>query len=138
MSDAAATTRADIERLVQSFYADVIADDALGPIFTPLVGAHWPAHRARMVEFWCTVLLHTRSFRGNVLQKHVDLLPRLRPEHFARWLTLWVRHTSQHLNAADAAELQATASGIARNLYLGCFGTVPRFERHGTLVRLVT
>jgi len=42
-----------------------------------------------MTEFWSTVLLHTRSFRGNVMRKHVALLPALQPAHFARWLTLW-------------------------------------------------
>jgi hemoglobin len=130
------TSRAHITALVHAFYRDVVADDQLGPVFAPHVGADWAHHLDRMVEFWCTVLLRTRSFRGDVLRKHVALLPALQPEHFARWLGLWCRHTAQHLNAADAAELQATAAGIARNLHLGCFGSVPRFERDGDAVRL--
>jgi hemoglobin len=132
------TTQAQIERLVQAFYADVIDDDLLGPVFRPVVGEHWPAHLSRMVEFWCTVLLRTRSFRGNVLKKHMDLLPRIEPGHFARWLSLWNHHTAQIIAPDDAAELQTTAAGIARNLHLGCFASVPRFERHGACVQLVT
>jgi hemoglobin len=131
------TTREQIETLVQAFYADVFDDKLLGPLFAPMAGERWPAHRSRMVEFWCTVLLRTRSFRGNVLKKHMDLLPRIEPQHFARWLSLWNRHTAELIGEADAAELQATATGIARNLHLGCFGTVPRFRRHGFEVSLV-
>jgi hemoglobin len=132
------TTRDDIDRLVRAFYADVFADAEIGPIFAPFAAERWPQHLERMVEFWCTTLLRTKSFRGNVLVKHVNLLPQLQPAHFARWLTLWARHTERHIAPVDAAELQATAAGIARNLHLGCFGNVPRFaNEHGEL-RLVS
>lgn len=134
---ASPTTRDDIARLVTSFYVDVLADDELGPVFAPFTGEHWPRHLDRMVEFWCTTLLRTKTFRGNVLIKHVNLLPQLKPEHFARWLTLWMRHTARHIGHADAAELQATAAGIARNLHLGCFGNVPHFANERGQVRLV-
>lgn len=119
------STRADLARLVLAFYADVLVDEQLGPVFAPFTGEHWPHHLDRMVEFWCTTLLHTRSFRGNVLRKHVDLLPQLQPAHFGRWLDLWERHTDRALSRGDAARLQATARGIARNLHLGCFGSLP-------------
>lgn len=119
------STRADLTRLVQAFYADVLAEDQLGPVFTPFAGELWPRHLDRMVEFWCTTLLRSKTFRGNVLRKHVDLLPRLQPVHFERWLALWTRHTDQALCRSDAARLQATARGIARNLHLGCFGSLP-------------
>lgn len=119
------STRADLARLVHAFYVDVLADEQLGPVFAPFAGERWPQHLERMVEFWCTTLLHSRSFRGNVLRKHVDLLPRLQPAHFDRWLALWARHTDQSLSRGDAVRLQETARGIARNLHLGCFGSLP-------------
>jgi hemoglobin len=119
------TTRADLARLVDAFYADVFADRHLGPLFAHLAGERWPEHRARMIEFWSTTLLHTRSYRGNVMRKHVGLLPALQPAHFEHWLGLWRRHTVQQLHPDDAEELFATARGIARNLHLGCFGSLP-------------
>lgn len=131
--DAPRSTRDDLARLVDRFYAEVLRDPELGPLFAPLAGARWPAHRQRMTEFWSTVLLRTRSFRGNVMKKHVALLPALQPAHFTRWLALWRRHTAEQLPRADADELFATACGIARNLHLGCFGTLPAQlpDRHG-------
>lgn len=128
LSPAPTATRDDLARLVDRFYADVFRDAALGPLFEPLAGERWPAHRDRMVDFWCTTLLRTRSFRGNVMDKHRALLPALQPGHFARWLTLWRRHVREQLAPADAAELFATACGIARNLHLGCYGSAPSFE----------
>lgn len=126
------TTREDLERLVERFYADVFADPELGPLFAPLAGERWPGHRQRMTDFWCTTLLRTRSYRGNVMRKHQALLPALRPGHFGRWLTLWQRHLAAQLPPDDAAELLATARGIARNLHLGCFGSLPeRVEDDG-------
>jgi len=132
------TTRDDIARLVRAFYVDVLADAELGPVFAPFAAAQWPWHLERMVEFWCTTLLRTKTFRGNVLVKHVNLLPQLQPAHFARWLTLWRWHTERHIAPEDAAELQATAAGIARNLHLGCFGNVPRFANEHGEIRLVS
>ncbi len=123
------SSRADLARLVQAFYADVLADVQLGPVFAPFAGEHWPRHLDRMVEFWCTTLLRTKTFRGNVLQKHVDLLPRLQPGHFERLLALWTRHTDLALCRSDAARLQATARGIARKLHLGCFGSLPHWAQ---------
>ncbi len=136
-SPPAPTTRADIVRLIDAFYADVLADPQLQPLFAPFAGKRWALHRQRMIEFWCTTLLHTKSYKGNVLHKHVDLLPRLQPAHFARWLSLWFKHTAAHIGVADATELQARAAVIARNLHLGCFGSVPQFVRVGAEVRLV-
>lgn len=138
-ADAAAARRAtfeDLARLVDCFYADVFADPDLGPLFAPLVGERWPEHRRRMTDFWCTTLLHTRSYRGNVMNKHQALRPALQPAHFGRWLTLWRRHLAEQVPAADAEELFATARGIARNLHLGCFGTLPVFVDDGDEVRV--
>lgn len=118
------TTRADIHDLVHAFYADVRADAQLGPVFARTLPADWQPHLERMVEFWCTVLLGTRSFKGNVYARHMAL-PGLEPAHFKRWLALWRQHTRRRLEAGHAHELWHTASGIARNLQLGYFGAWP-------------
>lgn len=134
--DAVQATREDLARLVDRFYAEVFVDPELGPLFASLAGERWPQHRLRMTEFWCTTLLHTRSYRGNVMRKHQALLPALRPAHFGRWLTLWRRHVTQELPADAARELYATAHGIARNLHLGCFGALPTLVDDGDCIHL--
>jgi hemoglobin len=119
-------TRNRIKQLVHAFYADVRADELLGPVFDGAIGAHWDAHLERMVEFWSTVMLGTRSFRGNVFGKHMAL-EGIEPEHFLRWITLWQLHTGRLFAPDVAHELQQTAHGIARNLFAGYFDRFPIF-----------
>ncbi len=46
-----------VDRLVETFYGRIRADDLLGPIFAGRI-ADWPWHLDRMKRFWRSVL-HT-------------------------------------------------------------------------------
>ena len=117
---------ASITRLVHGFYGGVRADAALGPVFDAAIAPHWDAHLARMVDFWSTVMLGTRSFRGgDVFGKHMAVQG-VQPEHFATWLRLWAEHTQAVFVPELALELQTVAHNIARNLFRGYFGQWPR------------
>lgn len=119
-------TRERLSTLVHAFYADVRADVLLGPVFEAALAERWEPHLARMVEFWSTVALGSKSFSGNVFGKHMALAD-VTPAHFAAWVRLWGDHTGRLFEADDARELQVVAHGIARNLFQGYFGTRPTF-----------
>ncbi|MEO7245047.1 MAG: group III truncated hemoglobin [Rubrivivax sp.] len=123
----AAIDRESITRLVHRFYDDVRADEVLGPTFEAVLGERWATHLPRMVEFWSTVMLGTRSFSGNVFGKHMAV-PGVTPLHFRRWLALWLAHTGAAFDATTAGELQQVATGIARSLYRGYFGQTAGFD----------
>jgi hemoglobin len=112
-----------IATLVHEFYAGVRADEELGPVFDAAIGDNWAPHLARMVDFWCTVMLGGRSFQGNVYGKHM-LLSGITPDHFQRWLRMFVATTGRLFSTADAAEFQTVARRIAASLQLGYFGEV--------------
>ena len=115
-----------ITRLVHGFYADVRADPLLGPVFEKTLHGHWDAHLQRLVDFWSTVALGTRSFKGDVFGKHMAL-EGVTPAHFAAWVGLWQQHTSRLFAPEVAHDLQVAAHGIARNLFRGFFGSDPAF-----------
>lgn len=119
--------RDGITRLVHGFYADVRADALLAPVFDDAIGAHWDLHLARMVEFWSTVMLASKSFQGNVFGKHMAL-EGVTPAHFTRWTGLWQRHTEALFSAEVAREFQGVAWNIARNLFHGYFDQWPGQE----------
>lgn len=119
-------TRDSLTELVHSFYADVRADPLLGPVFEEALRERWEPHLARMVEFWSTVALGSKSFKGNVFAKHMALQG-VTPAHFAAWVKLWGKHTDRLFTPEVAHELQTAAHGIARNLFLGYFGRRPTF-----------
>ena len=115
-----------LTELVHSFYADVRADPLLSPVFEEALRDRWEPHLARMVDFWSTVALGSKRFRGNVFTKHMALQG-VTPAHFAAWVRLWGEHTNRVFTPEVAQELQLAAHGIARNLFQGYFGTQPTF-----------
>ncbi len=120
-------SRERLSTLVHSFYADVRADPLLGPVFEQALAERWEPHLERMVEFWSTVALGSRSFTGNVFGKHMALSD-VTPEHFTHWVQLWKKHTERLFEPEVSRDLQVTAHGIARNLFLGYFGVPPNFS----------
>lgn len=119
-------SRDSLQKLVHAFYADVRKDPALAPVFDAAIGAHWDTHLERMVEFWSTMLLDTRSFSGSVFGKHMQLQG-VEPVHFERWMTLWYRHTAIGFDAADRDLLREKAGMIGRSLFLGFFSASANF-----------
>ena len=88
-----------ISELVHAFYADVRQDALLGPVFDEALNGQWDEHLHRLVDFWSTVLLGSRSFKGNVLGKHMQLQG-ITPAHFAAWVRLWNEHTARLCHTA--------------------------------------
>ena len=126
----AAPSVQSLTALVHGFYADVRANPLLGPVFEAALHDRWEAHLARMVDFWSTVALGSKSFRGNVFSKHMALSG-VTPAHFAAWVKLWGEHTNRLFAPEVALELQTAAHGIARNLFMGYFGSRPVFAQQG-------
>ena len=122
----AAPSVQSLTALVHGFYADVRADALLGPVFEAALHDRWEPHLARMVDFWSTVALGSKTFRGNVFSKHMALSG-VTPAHFAAWVRLWGEHTDRLFAPDLALELQTAAHGIARNLFQGYFGSKPVF-----------
>jgi len=94
-------TREEISELVDRFYAKVRLDPEIGPIFNAAID-DWPAHLSLLKDFWSTVLLTERSYKGDPLSKHLELS--LDPAHFARWLTLFAE-TAREVMSPDHADI---------------------------------
>jgi hemoglobin len=106
------TTRADVIRLVDSFYTAVRADGMLGPIFDEVARVDWDIHLPKMYDFWETVLFGRSSFKGNPLTAHLALAGRtpLGAAEFDRWVTLFHAAVGGMFAGpiADEATLRAT------------------------------
>lgn len=106
----------DIEFLVDKFYQKVIVDELLGRFFTIVVNFEWEVHIPIMVSFWETVLLGKASYKGNPMNKHIELnkLSKLEAVHFERWLELWKVTVNENFTGEKAAEAIAKAETIAK------------------------
>jgi hemoglobin len=112
-----------ITTLVHTFYDDVRADPVLAPVFNAAIGAHWAPHLGRMVDFWCSTMLKTQQFQGNVFARHMALSG-IEPEHFRRWLSMFEAAATRLFDAPVAAQFTLVARRIAASLQFGFFGKV--------------
>lgn len=93
-----------IRAVVHGFYDEIREDELLGPIFNGAIApGDWPAHLAKMCDFWSATLLRTGRYDGRPLPPHLAI-PGLGEEHFRRWLTLF-RATVTRLCPPEVARL---------------------------------
>ncbi len=110
-------TRAEIERVVASFYDCVRRHPGLGPVFAVHVD-DWPKHEAKIVGFWANAILYERSYDGNPLEVHRQA-GNVRPGMFDAWLGLFDGVLRQELHEDLAAAWSALPHRIGRSLRAG-------------------
>jgi hemoglobin len=110
-------TRPEIERVVTAFYAAVRAHPGLGPVFAVHVD-DWPAHEAKVADFWANAILHERSYDGSPMSAHVQAR-NVRPGMFSTWLDLFDSVLKAELRPDQAAAWSALAHRIGRSLRAG-------------------
>lgn len=108
---------ADIEIVVQQFYARVRTDPILGPIFANHV-QDWPAHECKITAFWCNAILRTQTYSGNPMQVHLAA-GNIRPDHFAIWLDLFEDVLAEHLTKQQSMNWSVLARRIGRGMRMG-------------------
>lgn len=101
-------TRADVVRLVNSFYEKVKSDELLSPVFAHV---DWPAHLPIMYNFWCSLLFGDQTYAGNPFMRHKGLS--IDGAHFTRWLALFTETMDQEFVGERASELKQRAQSIA-------------------------
>jgi hemoglobin len=109
-------TEEEISTLVDRFYAKVRRDPEIGPIFNKTV-EDWPAHLALLKNFWSTVMLTTRRYKGDPMMTHLQLP--LESDHFSRWLDLFAETAKEVMAPEHAASIIAKSERIAGNFKAG-------------------
>lgn len=125
-------TRPEIERVVARFYEAVRAHPGLGPVFAAHV-TDWPAHEAKVANFWANIILHERGYSGQTAAVHVKA-GNVRPGMFSTWLALFDSVLAAELRPDQAAAFSALAHRLGRSLRASvteretCAGGIPRLR----------
>lgn len=108
-------TRADIEKLIITFYEKVKADDIIGYIFNEVVKMNWEHHVPVIVDFWETILLDNPVYTKNAMEVHYTLNKKepLLPHHFERWLQLFTNTVNELFEGKTATLAKTRAASIA-------------------------
>ena len=107
-----------ISDCVQRFYAKGLADPLLGPVFTSAI-PDLPGHLDIIKNFWSRSLLGTERYQGHPYPVHTSL--RIEPEHFQRWLDLFIESARETLPEPQADQAVAKASHMAQCFEAGIF-----------------
>jgi hemoglobin len=118
-------TEADLQLLVERFYAKVRADEAIGPLFNRSI-EDWPHHLAKLGDFWSSVMLASGRYKGSPMGAHLRHADTIEPAMFDRWLSLWRETATEVLPGEDAAAVIAKAERIAESLKLALYFRIDR------------
>jgi len=103
--------------------------EVLGPIFERAIADEaWPAHLAKMYDFWSAVMLTTGRYKGNPLATHARV-EGLEPSLFATWLALFHATAEERCPPDIAAVFRLKSERIAESLKLGLFYLPARQSR---------
>ena len=113
-------TRADIERIIASFYDATLADPIIGFIFTDVAKIDLDEHLPIINDFWEDALLRSsdKKYHGNTLAVHLHLAEKiaLRPGHFTRWLYLFERAVDESNAGLVAEKMKQRARSVAKSI----------------------
>jgi hemoglobin len=113
-------TEADLQTLVDAFYAKVRLDPVLGPVFGRAVD-DWPEHLEKLGAFWSSVMLTSGRYKGSPMAAHLRQAKAIEPAMFDRWLELWRETARETLAEPDASAIIEKAERIAESLKLALF-----------------
>jgi hemoglobin len=117
ITPAAGVSETLIRRLVETFYARVLQDPDLAPMFRHAVADHWDRHLQTMVDFWASIALRTGQYQGKPQAAHMPL--GLTPALFDRWLELFEATAYDVCEPHVAAFFLDRARRIADSLQIG-------------------
>jgi hemoglobin len=101
----------DIKLLVNEFYRKVNNDDLLSWIFNDLSKVDWKTHLPIMYDFWSSILLGTKSYKGQPFDVHL-YLP-VDKKHFDRWVKLFEESVDENFSGSVADESKLRANTIS-------------------------
>lgn len=101
----------EIRLLVNKFYEKVNRDDLLAWIFNDLSKVDWKTHLPVMYDFWSSILLGTKSYKGQPFDVHL-YLP-VDKKHFDRWVDLFKNTVDENFSGPVADEAKLRAKTIA-------------------------
>lgn len=107
-----------IDRFVDAFYARVLADPLLAPLFTKVAQVDLTEHLPRIKAYWRKMLLGDSDYRRHMMRKHRELDNRqpLTYEHYQRWLQLFEETLEKHHCGPVTERASQLARRVAGNM----------------------
>jgi hemoglobin len=111
-------SRQHIEDFVRRFYARILKDEVLAPIFMDVAAIDLATHLPHIVDYWCKLLLGEQQYQRHTMNIHRRLHARreLARGDFARWLEFFTTTADTHFAGENTERAKRIAASIAGNM----------------------
>ena len=111
-------SREHVEALVDAFYAEVLVDPVLAPIFLDVAAIDLDVHLPHIKDYWSKLLLGETAYQRHTMNIHRQLHLRrsLAAADFDRWLTLFQGTVERGFRGPGAERAKRVAAAIAGNM----------------------
>lgn len=111
-------SREHIEQFVDRFYARMLQDEVLAPIFVDVAGIDLDVHLPHIKDYWCKLLLGEKGYQRHTMNIHRALHGKrpLRADDFARWLDYFQTTVDMYYAGERAERAKQVAASIADNM----------------------
>jgi hemoglobin len=107
-----------IRQFVDKFYACLLADKKLAPIFLDVAQVDLELHKPLICQYWEKLLLGSDEYQRHTMNIHrlVDQKQKLEAADFEAWLSYFVATVDSHFAGPKADRAKHLASAIAANM----------------------
>lgn len=111
-------SRRNIEAFVDAFYARLLKDERLAPIFLDVAAIDLDQHLPHIKDYWCKLLLGERAYQRHTMNIHRDLNAkrRLNAADFERWLAHFHAAADAGFSGPKTQRAKGLATSIATNM----------------------
>ncbi len=117
---------ARIDAFIDRFYARVLKDPLLAPLFMEVAGVDLAEHLPRIKAYWRKMLLGHTDYQRHMMRRHreLDRKQPLLEAHYERWLALFEATLEKH----HAGPLAERACGLARRVAVNMRRNLEQFR----------
>lgn len=110
--------KADIETFIDAFYARLLNDPQLAPLFLDVARIDLSVHQPLIVSYWEKLLLGGKEYRRHTMNIHRQLHHKqaLKAADFERWLGYFHATMDSLYNGDTADRAKRIAATIAANM----------------------
>jgi len=108
-----------IHEMVQAFYARLMEDPLMRPVFVDTAGVDLETHLPKIEAYWRKMLLGERdAYTRNMVAKHEDVHAEapLREEHFERWGNYFHQTLNERFSGPITRRAHRIANRVLANL----------------------
>ena len=115
------SSASQIEHFVDRFYARLLHDLQLAPIFLEVAQIDLNTHLPLIKFYWCKLLLGQQGYQRHTMNIHRALhtARALEQADFERWLDAFVATVDEHYEGSQAERAKRIARLIAANMQKG-------------------